>query len=125
MNDIIDPVPAGVLEGELTADRLLRRTGRGGNELYVVTAAGCPQNFEPTSTNVAAAPMPIAFDAAVVTARVGHVPKTRRNVGFSDIMPLKNTLCSLEDIPSNAMFVTSRPFVQYLPLSEWGEAPFG
>ena len=42
MIDIIDPVPAPKLERELTPDRLLRRTGRGDNEIYVVSAADSP-----------------------------------------------------------------------------------
>jgi hypothetical protein len=42
MKKVIDPVDAGLLEKELTPGRLLKRTGRGGNELYVVTAAQCP-----------------------------------------------------------------------------------
>ncbi|MDR2912425.1 MAG: GNAT family N-acetyltransferase [Alistipes sp.] len=42
MNDIRDALPRESIEGELTPDRLLRRTGRGDNELYVVTAAECP-----------------------------------------------------------------------------------
>ncbi len=42
MKDVITPVDAGVLKRELTPQRLLRKTGRGGNELYVVSADDCP-----------------------------------------------------------------------------------
>ncbi len=45
MKNIIDPVDAGLLEKELTPGRLLRRTGRGGNELYVVSASDCPNTM--------------------------------------------------------------------------------
>ncbi len=45
MKDIITPVDAGLLEKELGSERLLRRTGRGDNELYVVTAADCPRTM--------------------------------------------------------------------------------
>jgi hypothetical protein len=45
MNDIIAPVPAPLIEAELTPERLLRRTGRGDNELYVVSAADCPHTM--------------------------------------------------------------------------------
>ncbi len=40
--DLRDPIPAGVLESELTSDRLLRKTTRGGCEIYVVRAVECP-----------------------------------------------------------------------------------
>ena len=33
-------------------------------------------------------PIPIPFMAAVVTARVGHIPKTSTKVGFSLMIPL-------------------------------------
>jgi hypothetical protein len=42
MVKLIDPIPADVLERELVPERLLRRTGRGGNEIYVVSAADSP-----------------------------------------------------------------------------------
>ncbi len=45
MKDIITPVDAGLLEKELDPERLLRKTGRGGNELYVVSAADCPHTM--------------------------------------------------------------------------------
>jgi hypothetical protein len=45
MKNIIAPVDAGLLEKELTGDRLLRKTGRGDNELYVVTAPDCPHTM--------------------------------------------------------------------------------
>ena len=51
--------------------------------------------LEPISTKDAAAPMPTAFMTLVVVAMVGQVPRTRRKVGFSVIMPLRNTLVSL------------------------------
>lgn len=44
--------------------------------------------LEQTSTMVAATPMPMALLAAVVTARVGQVPKTSRSTGFSARIPL-------------------------------------
>ena len=45
MKDVITPVDAGLLEQELTPERLLRKTGRGGNELYVVSADDCPNTM--------------------------------------------------------------------------------
>lgn len=39
---IIDPVDAGLLEQELTADRFLRHTCKGGNDIYVVDAHSAP-----------------------------------------------------------------------------------
>ena len=43
--------------------------------------------LEPSSTKVAAAPMPRPLMALVVTASVGQVPSTRRKVGFSVSTP--------------------------------------
>jgi hypothetical protein len=45
MKDVITPVGAGLLEKELTPERRLRETGRGGNELYVVSADDCPNTM--------------------------------------------------------------------------------
>jgi hypothetical protein len=45
MEDITDRTEIELIEGELTPARLLRRTGRGGNELYVVTAGECPNTM--------------------------------------------------------------------------------
>ncbi|MBD5163423.1 MAG: GNAT family N-acetyltransferase [Bacteroidales bacterium] len=43
MNEpIIDPVPLELIKGELTQDRFLRKTNKGGNEIYVVTAHNSP-----------------------------------------------------------------------------------
>ncbi len=42
MKKIIDPIPVEQIEAELTPDRLLRRTGKGDNELYVVSATESP-----------------------------------------------------------------------------------
>lgn len=42
MKNIIDPIPADLLERELTPDKLLRRTGKADNEIYVVSAADSP-----------------------------------------------------------------------------------
>lgn len=42
MEPIIDPVPREVLEGELTPEREWRRANKGGNVLYKLTAAECP-----------------------------------------------------------------------------------
>ena len=50
--------------------------------------------LEQTKTAVAATPIPIAFEAEVVTAKVGQVPKTRHKTGFSLIIPLENSLKS-------------------------------
>lgn len=41
-NKIIDPIPLELLEKELTPDRLLRPTNKGGNEIYVVDAFNAP-----------------------------------------------------------------------------------
>ena len=40
------------------------------------------------STNNVARPMPNPFIAEVVVPSVGHIPRTRTNVGFSLIIPL-------------------------------------
>lgn len=42
MQQIIDPVPVEILLSELTPDKLLTRTNKGGNELYVVTWHNAP-----------------------------------------------------------------------------------
>ena len=47
--------------------------------------------LEHTSTKVVAAPMPMALEAAVVTARVAQQPSTSRSTGFSFTMPLVNS----------------------------------
>lgn len=39
---IIDAIPVGLLEAELTEDALLRKTNKGGNEIYVVDAHTAP-----------------------------------------------------------------------------------
>ena len=39
---VIDPVPVELLEKELTADRLLRDTNKGGNKIYIVDAFSAP-----------------------------------------------------------------------------------
>ena len=45
------------------------------------------KQFERTSTNIVANPIPKPFVPEVVTPRVGHIPKRRTNVGFSLIIP--------------------------------------
>ena len=42
MEKIIDPISKSLLKQELTPDKLLRHTNRGGNELYVCTAHDSP-----------------------------------------------------------------------------------
>lgn len=42
MEKIIDPISRELLKAELTADKLLRHTNRGGNELYVIDAHDSP-----------------------------------------------------------------------------------
>lgn len=42
MEKILDPVDKDLLANELTPDKLLRRTNKADNEIYVVTAAECP-----------------------------------------------------------------------------------
>ena len=39
---IIEPVDIGLLEAELTSERFLRQTNKGGNDIYVVTAHDSP-----------------------------------------------------------------------------------
>ena len=39
---IIDPVPVDLIEKELTPDRFLRKTNKGGNEIYIVNAFNAP-----------------------------------------------------------------------------------
>jgi hypothetical protein len=47
--------------------------------------------FEPTRTNVAARPIPIALETARLVAKVGHMPRSSLKVGFSLIIPLVNS----------------------------------
>ena len=42
MKDIIAPLPKEVIYAELTPDKLLRKTNKGGNEIYVVTHHNSP-----------------------------------------------------------------------------------
>ncbi|MDR2890833.1 MAG: GNAT family N-acetyltransferase [Alistipes sp.] len=42
MENIIEPLSRDLLERELTPARMIRRTGKADNEIYVVTAAECP-----------------------------------------------------------------------------------
>lgn len=42
MQEIIDPVDKGLLKAELTKDKLLRRTNKSNNEIYIVTAHDSP-----------------------------------------------------------------------------------
>jgi len=42
MKDIIAPVPRKLIEAELTADKLLRKTNKGANEIYVITHHDSP-----------------------------------------------------------------------------------
>lgn len=42
MKSIIEPVSREVLKSEMRPEYLLRTTNRGGNEIYVITAAECP-----------------------------------------------------------------------------------
>ncbi|MBQ8022294.1 MAG: hemolysin, partial [Bacteroidales bacterium] len=42
MEPIIEPVDKALLKSELTPERLLRKTNRAGNELYVVTNQNAP-----------------------------------------------------------------------------------
>ncbi len=42
MKDIIAPIPREVIEAELTEDKLLRKTNKGANEIYVITHHDSP-----------------------------------------------------------------------------------
>ena len=42
---IIQPVDTGLIESELTPERFLRKTNKGSNELYVVTAHNSPNTM--------------------------------------------------------------------------------
>ena len=42
MKQIIDPIDVRLLEAELTPERLLRKTNKAGNEIYVVDAHSAP-----------------------------------------------------------------------------------
>ena len=46
--------------------------------------------FARASTTVVDNPIPIPFIAEVVTASVGHIPRTITSVGFSFTIPLKS-----------------------------------
>jgi hypothetical protein len=47
--------------------------------------------LEPMSTNVVAAAMATAFMAELVTASIGHMPRTITKTGFSFQIPLTNS----------------------------------
>jgi len=47
---------------------------------------------EPTSTNVAASPIPMPLTTVVETASVGQRPKARRKTGFSFQIPFMSSL---------------------------------
>ena len=51
--------------------------------------------LEHTSTAIVERPIPIPFIALVVTASVGHVPRTCIKVGFSSIIPFLIALRAL------------------------------
>lgn len=42
MKPIIEPVDRNLLKAELTADKFIRNTNKAGNQIYIVTAAECP-----------------------------------------------------------------------------------
>jgi hypothetical protein len=42
MKEIIEPIERGLLESELTADKMVRRTNKADNEIYIVTAHDSP-----------------------------------------------------------------------------------
>jgi hypothetical protein len=42
MQDVINPVERGLLKAELTSEKLLRRTNKSNNEIYIVTAHDSP-----------------------------------------------------------------------------------
>ncbi|MFY9154304.1 MAG: GNAT family N-acyltransferase [Prolixibacteraceae bacterium] len=42
MKDIISPVPRDVLKAELTPDKLMRKTNKGDNEIYIITHQDSP-----------------------------------------------------------------------------------
>ncbi len=42
---VIDPVPEQLIQAELTPDRLLRPTNKGGNDIYVVNAQNAPNTM--------------------------------------------------------------------------------
>lgn len=46
MKPIIDPVPRELLKAELTPERIWRHTNKGGNILYTLSAAECPNTMQ-------------------------------------------------------------------------------
>lgn len=46
MKDIIAPVPKEKLEAELSPDKLMRKTNKGANEIYIITAQDSPAVME-------------------------------------------------------------------------------
>jgi Acetyltransferase (GNAT) domain len=42
MKAVIDPIPVSVLKSELTADRFIRYSNNGSNEIYIITAKNAP-----------------------------------------------------------------------------------
>ena len=43
MEEIIQPIARSLLKAELTKEKLLRRTNKSNNEIYIVTAHDAPQ----------------------------------------------------------------------------------
>ena len=71
--------------------------------------------FEQASTKVAAMPMPTPSFTVEVTASVGHMPRTRRKMGFSLTTPLVNSEKRLMVIPY--MIELRRAKLQYAALT--------
>ncbi len=60
-----------------------------------------------TSTKVVARPMPSAFSTEVVTASVGHIPSSRRKMGFSFQSPRAKVLPRLMAISAPPLLVSA------------------
>ena len=45
MKDIIPPVPLEALKDELTSDRFIRKTNKGGNKIYIINAENAPNTM--------------------------------------------------------------------------------
>ena len=43
---IIDAIPSHIIEAELTKDRFLRHTNKGGNDIYIVDAFNAPNTLK-------------------------------------------------------------------------------
>lgn len=80
MQSLIPPVSKQILEEQLSSDKLLRKTGRADNSIYVVTAADSPDVMrEIGRLRELAFRQPVAERALRATSMRTTLPKTDTN----------------------------------------------